>query len=52
MKNLKSILKVEKNFLIDRGDLSKEIELKYTTSPKKNSKTSKFKENIYIATNF
>lgn len=54
MKNLKSILKVGKNFLIDRGDLSKEIGIENIPVAQRkilklaNSK----KKNVYIATNF
>ena len=54
MKNLKSILKVGKNFLIDRGDLSKEIGIEnIPVAQRKILKLANLKKkNIYIATNF
>ena len=52
--NLKSILKSGKNFLIDRGDLSKDISLEQTPIAQRKITTmgKKYKKNIFVATNF
>ena len=56
LKNLKSLLKTGENFLIDRGDLSKEIGIKYVPIAQRKIliERNKFKKkiNISIATNF
>jgi Pyruvate kinase len=54
IKNLKSMFKVGKNFLIDRGDLSKEISIEKVPLAQRYiiSISKKFKKrNIYVATN-
>ena len=53
MKNLNRIMQAGKNFLIDRGDLSKEIEIEnIPIAQRKILKYTKKNKNIYIATNF
>ena len=53
MKNLKKIMKAGDNFLIDRGDLSKEIEIEnIPIAQRKILKFTKKNKKIYIATNF
>ena len=54
LKDIKNILKSGKNFLIDRGDLSKDIsiELIPIAQRKITSLGKKFNKNIYVATNF
>jgi len=54
LKDIKNILKSGKNFLIDRGDLSKDmpIELIPVAQRKITSLGKKLNKNIYVATNF
>jgi len=54
IKNLTSILKAGENFLIDRGDLSKEISIENIPLAQRNilKKSRKMKKKIFIATNF
>jgi pyruvate kinase len=54
LKDIKNILKSGKNFLIDRGDLSKDIsiELIPIAQRKITSLGKKLNKNIYVATNF
>ena len=54
LKNIKNILKSGKNFLIDRGDLSKDIsiELIPVAQRKITSLGKKLNKNVYVATNF
>ncbi len=52
LRNFKSLKKISNNFLIDRGDLSKEITIeKIPLAQRKIFKDKKLKNNIYIATN-
>ena len=52
LNNFKSLKKISNDFLIDRGDLSKEITIeKIPYAQRKIFKTKKTKNNIYIATN-
>lgn len=52
LKNFNSLKKVSNNFLIDRGDLSKEITIeKIPQAQRKIFKNKKLKNKIYIATN-
>ena len=54
MKNIDSILKAGDNFLIDRGDLSKEIQIENIPLAQRLilKKAKKFNKKVYIATNF
>ena len=54
LNNLKKIIKAGQTFIIDRGDLSKEISVEQIpVAQRKILKTSKkFKKQIYVATNF
>lgn len=54
MKNIDSILKAGDNFLIDRGDLSKEIKIENIPLAQRLilKKAKKFNKKVYIATNF
>lgn len=54
IKNIKQIMKVGKNFLIDRGDLSKEISLKNIPIVQRKicELGKKNNNNIFVATNF
>jgi|TARA_B100000795_G_C22731298_1_gene411494 pyruvate kinase len=54
MKNIDSILKSGDNFLIDRGDLSKEIKIENIPLAQRLilKKAKKFNKKVYIATNF
>ena len=54
LKNLSQILHSGKNFLIDRGDLSKDISIEYVPIAQRKILTnaSKLRKNIYVATNF
>ena len=54
LKNLKQIIKFGKNFLIDRGDLSKDISIEQIpVAQRKIIKAStKNNKNVYVATNF
>jgi len=54
LKNLKQIIKFGKNFLIDRGDLSKDISIEQIpVAQRKIIKVStKNNKNVYVATNF
>ena len=54
IKNLNKIIKYGENFLIDRGDLSKEIGIEnIPLAQRKILKLgNKRKKNVYIATNF
>ena len=52
LRNFKSLKNISNNFLIDRGDLSKEITIeKIPLAQRKIFKDKKLKNNIYIATN-
>lgn len=54
LKNLSQILRLGKNFLIDRGDLSKDISIEQVPIAQRKIlvKAKKSKKNIYVATNF
>ena len=54
IKNLNEIMKQGKNFLIDRGDLSKDISIEQIPIAQRKILTlgKKRKKNIYVATNF
>ena len=54
LKNLNQILRLGNNFLIDRGDLSKDISIEYVPLAQRKIllEAKKFKKNIYVATNF
>ena len=54
LKNLNQILRLGKNFLIDRGDLSKDISIEQVPIAQRKIlvKAKKSKKNIYVATNF
>ena len=54
VKNIRKILKSGKNFLIDRGDLSKDISIEYIPIAQRKiiSLGNKLSKNIYVATNF
>ena len=55
IKNLKDIIKHAKNFLIDRGDLSKEIKIENIPKVQRNifkvAKKYHSKKNVFVATN-
>ena len=54
LKNIKKILKLGKNFLIDRGDLSKDVSIEYIPIAQRQIllQAKKLNKNIYVATNF
>jgi len=54
LKNLKSILYLGQNFLIDRGDLSKDISFEYIPVAQRQilKVSNKLKKKVYVATNF
>ena len=54
LKDIKNILKAGKNFLIDRGDLSKDIPIELIPLAQRKiiSLGKKLNKNIYVATNF
>tara|TARA_B100000787_G_scaffold169906_1_gene162813 strand:+ start:1567 stop:2535 length:969 start_codon:yes stop_codon:yes gene_type:complete len=54
LKDIKNILKSGKNFLIDRGDLSKDISIEQIPVAQRQITTlgKKMNKNIYVATNF
>ncbi len=54
LKNIKQILNLGKNFLIDRGDLSKDISIEYVPIAQRKIllHAKKLNKNIYVATNF
>lgn len=54
LKNLKKIFKKGSNFLIDRGDLSKDISIEYIPLAQRKilKLGNKLKKKIYVATNF
>ena len=54
LKDIKNILKAGKNFLIDRGDLSKDISIELIPVAQRKiiSLGKKLNKNIYVATNF
>ncbi len=54
LNDLKEILKLGKNFLIDRGDLSKDITIEHVPIAQRKilSQAKKLNKNVYVATNF
>ena len=54
LKDIKNILKFGKNFLIDRGDLSKDISIELIPVAQRRilSLGKKLNKNVYVATNF
>ena len=54
LSDIKNILKSGQNFLIDRGDLSKDISIEYIPVAQREiiSLGRKLNKNIYVATNF
>jgi len=54
LKDIEGILRLGKNFLIDRGDLSKDISIEYIPVAQRKilHQAKKLNKNVYVATNF